>query len=379
MANIYFPDYPEKLNPAANDLGLLADSEDLDIDGNPKFKSYKLGNQDIDINVTENTLSMGGNSNNIVDSAITQDATKITIPRSTYIPGAVDRIMLFGTTEATASPDNTIFEYIGDVAVMTNLDQSVRIFTNDQELRIDTFNNTAAGEPRLVACKIRGTIQNQESLIVGDVAGTLEIAGSIEQAGNVYPRALLMIRTIVDDVAAANGYMPTKTVFYNRKVGGADNTRPDEAGHIDKLNNFVWGTVTPPSDSFPPAVGYFKGNNQGFVKLNIGDTGGSNLHDEHLIWSEDTNAGRGDTFWYINPIDGSVMRQGDAILRIRNGTSVGQTARISCDGNNAVFQVPRVTPATRDAMTGLIGGEIIFNTDSMTHQGYNGTAWTDMY
>lgn len=44
MAEIYFPDYPEKLNPVANDLLLIADSQDQDVDGKKKFKRTKAGN-----------------------------------------------------------------------------------------------------------------------------------------------------------------------------------------------------------------------------------------------------------------------------------------------------------------------------------------------
>lgn len=44
MADKYFPDYPEKVNPVNEDYGLLADSEDVKVDGKRKFKKYKLSN-----------------------------------------------------------------------------------------------------------------------------------------------------------------------------------------------------------------------------------------------------------------------------------------------------------------------------------------------
>lgn len=351
---IYFPDYPLKLTLVGDDLFLIADSEDLDVDDKPKFKKFKF------------------------PLALRVSPTVLEINATTYIPGAVGRMMLFGTDEATASPANTIWEYIGDVAVMTNLDQSVRAFMNDQEIRIDTFNNTAAGEARLVACKLRGTVQTPLPLQVGDVAGTLEIAGALEQDGQVYPRAFLMIRTIVNDVADSNGWMPTITVFYNRKVDGADNTVPDEAGRIDKFNNWIFGTITSPSDVFNPAVAHVKGNNGGFAKFAIGDTGGANDHDEFLQWSEDNNAGRGDIFDYMNPIDGKLIRHGNAIVRIRNGTSIGQTGNMRCEGN-MVFGFPRVTTVQRDAMTGLLGGDSIFNIDLAKGQQWDGSTWQNLY
>lgn len=324
-----------------------------------------------------------GNKTYRYKDAIEQTPTTLNLKRTVLIPAAPGRMLLFGTTEETASEGNTVFEFIGDVAVMTNLDQSVRFFLNDQEIRIDTFTNSEAGEARLVACKLRGTIQTPLPLQVGDIAGTLEIAGALEQDGQVYPRAFLMIRNIVNDVADSNGWMPTITVFYNRKVDGADNTVPDEAGRIDKNNNLIWGTGETPSDTFPSSVGHFKGNNGGFAKFGISDSGGSNNHDEHLIWSEDTNAGRGNVFIYQNPIDGVVIRQGNATLRIRNGTTVGQTGRIACEGVN-VFGAPRVTEAQRNAMTGLIGGEIIYNITAGRHQGFASIndpdgAWENLY
>lgn len=325
-----------------------------------------------------------GNKTYRYKDAIEQTPTTLNLKRTVLIPGAPGRMLLFGTTEETASEGNTIFEFIGDVAVTTNLDQSVRFFLNDQEIRVDTFNNGLAGEARLVACSIAGTIQEPLPVGLGKICGTLEIAGSVEQDSVVYPRALMMIRTIVDDdPGGAGNYPPTKTVFYNRKVGGVNNTVPDEAGQIDKNNNLIWGTGETPSDAFPSSVGHFKGNNGGFAKFAIGDTGGANDHDEHLIWSEDTNAGRGNVFIYQNPIDGVIIRQGNAILRIRNGTTVGQTGRIACEGVN-VFGAPRVTEAQRNAMTGLIGGEIIYNITAGRHQGFASIndpdgAWENLY
>jgi len=39
----------------------------------------------------------------------------------------------------------------------------------------------------------------------------------------------------------------------------------------------------------------------------------------------------------------------------------------------------KITTTERDALSGLTGGEIIFNTTTSKHQGYDGTTWNDLY
>ena len=43
------------------------------------------------------------------------------------------------------------------------------------------------------------------------------------------------------------------------------------------------------------------------------------------------------------------------------------------------MRVPRVTAAQIAAFTGLLGGEIVYDTDNNVHKGYNGTSWNDLY
>ena len=43
------------------------------------------------------------------------------------------------------------------------------------------------------------------------------------------------------------------------------------------------------------------------------------------------------------------------------------------------MRVPRVTAAQIAAFTGLIGGEIVYDTDNNVHKGYNGTTWNNLY
>ena len=43
------------------------------------------------------------------------------------------------------------------------------------------------------------------------------------------------------------------------------------------------------------------------------------------------------------------------------------------------MRVPRVTAAQIAAFTGLIGGEIVYDTDANVHKGYNGTTWNNLY
>ena len=43
------------------------------------------------------------------------------------------------------------------------------------------------------------------------------------------------------------------------------------------------------------------------------------------------------------------------------------------------MRVPRVTTSERDNFVGLIGGEIIYNTSTNRHQGYDGTSWNNLY
>ena len=43
------------------------------------------------------------------------------------------------------------------------------------------------------------------------------------------------------------------------------------------------------------------------------------------------------------------------------------------------MRVPRVTAAQISAFTGLIGGEIVYDTDNNVHKGYNGTTWNNLY
>jgi hypothetical protein len=47
--------------------------------------------------------------------------------------------------------------------------------------------------------------------------------------------------------------------------------------------------------------------------------------------------------------------------------------------NREFMRVPRVTAAQIAAFTGLIGGEIVYDTDNNVHKGYNGTTWNDLY
>ena len=43
------------------------------------------------------------------------------------------------------------------------------------------------------------------------------------------------------------------------------------------------------------------------------------------------------------------------------------------------MRVPRVTAAQIAAFTGLIGGEIVYDTTNNVHKGYNGTTWNNLY
>ena len=47
--------------------------------------------------------------------------------------------------------------------------------------------------------------------------------------------------------------------------------------------------------------------------------------------------------------------------------------------NREYMRVPRVTTSERDNFVGLIGGEIIYNTSTNRHQGYDGTSWNNLY
>lgn len=47
--------------------------------------------------------------------------------------------------------------------------------------------------------------------------------------------------------------------------------------------------------------------------------------------------------------------------------------------NREFMRVPRVTAAQIAAFTGLIGGEIVYDTDNNVHKGYNGTTWNNLY
>ena len=47
--------------------------------------------------------------------------------------------------------------------------------------------------------------------------------------------------------------------------------------------------------------------------------------------------------------------------------------------NREFMRVPRVTAAQIAAFTGLLGGEIVYDTDNNVHKGYNGTTWNDLY
>ena len=47
--------------------------------------------------------------------------------------------------------------------------------------------------------------------------------------------------------------------------------------------------------------------------------------------------------------------------------------------NREYMRVPRVTAAQIAAFTGLIGGEIVYDTTNNVHKGYNGTTWNDLY
>ena len=47
--------------------------------------------------------------------------------------------------------------------------------------------------------------------------------------------------------------------------------------------------------------------------------------------------------------------------------------------NREYMRVPRVTTSERNDFVGLIGGEIIYNTSTNKHQGYNGTSWNNLY
>lgn len=61
---------------------------------------------------------------------------------------------------------------------------------------------------------------------------------------------------------------------------------------------------------------------------------------------------------------------GDEFMR------VDQNLILSVQG---AFRSARLTTTERDALVGLIGGEQIFNTTTNKHQGYDGSAWNDMY
>ena len=47
--------------------------------------------------------------------------------------------------------------------------------------------------------------------------------------------------------------------------------------------------------------------------------------------------------------------------------------------NREFMRVPRVTAAQIAAFTGLLGGEIVYDTDNNVHKGYNGTTWNNLY
>jgi len=47
--------------------------------------------------------------------------------------------------------------------------------------------------------------------------------------------------------------------------------------------------------------------------------------------------------------------------------------------NREYMRVPRVTTSERDDFIGLIGGEIIYNTSTNKHQGYDGSSWNNLY
>lgn len=43
------------------------------------------------------------------------------------------------------------------------------------------------------------------------------------------------------------------------------------------------------------------------------------------------------------------------------------------------FQAPRFTTSERDALISPQDGQIIFNTTTLKHQGYDGTTWNNFY
>ena len=96
-------------------------------------------------------------------------------------------------------------------------------------------------------------------------------------------------------------------------------------------------------------------------------------------------------FHYVNGINAPIATSvfgtiGVATDRLDNNScavdfgKVGSGYSTITDVTTREFmRVPRVTAAQIAAFTGLIGGEIVYDTDNNVHKGYNGTTWNNLY
>ena len=96
-------------------------------------------------------------------------------------------------------------------------------------------------------------------------------------------------------------------------------------------------------------------------------------------------------FHYVNGINAPIATSvfgtiGVATDRLDNNScavdfgQVGSGYSTITDVTTREFmRVPRVTAAQIAAFTGLIGGEIVYDTDNNVHKGYNGTTWNNLY
>ncbi|MBK9255878.1 MAG: hypothetical protein IPM42_10350 [Saprospiraceae bacterium] len=123
----------------------------------------------------------------------------------------------------------------------------------------------------------------------------------------------------------------------------------------------------------------------GFWSRSTSASGNRNVH----VGSESgrTNTGSGNVF--IGTEAGRWV-QGDNNLIIHNNDSSTPLIQgkfdegITVNGNLKVnglnfLRLPRLTDTERDNLTGLIGGEIIFNTSTSKLQAYDGLGWVDLY